>query len=296
MTDTITRKFFEIVAAGRANTKDEWREYLQALHAELPHANELFTLLRRFTGETSYAVLARAAARAGANQVLDIGCGDGNLIEDLLDLLPKDAQITAIDTCAAEIEIAKNRFAHEPRVRLDVGDARALPYEPFSFDCVLAHQFLNLVPDVGEVLEQIKRVLQPGGRLILIANRGWRADQTATWMLLHHAAMEVVTAQYPNFLWPTMGDRRIYNEEGIEQIFQESGGWDLRSLSMETFSTSAMLAPDRIAAFYNRLYLFGTAPEKHRILAAVEARACELATGERLEIDLPFRLVRIRKL
>lgn len=292
---SVTAKFFEIVANGRLNTAEEWQEYLEAFHSELPHANELFTLLRRYSGETSYGVLAKAVAGTGASRILDIGCGDGNLVDELLRVLPDSAWVTGIDSNQTEIEMTRARFAGESRTQFDVGDARALPYRDASFGCVAAHQFLNLFPKIRPVLGEIERVLEPGGTLALIANRGWRKDQTANWMLMHQAAMAVLTERHPNFVWPLMGDMRVYREDGIAEIFEESPVWDTHTLSIETFNTRALMSPQQVAAIYNRLYLFATIPDRKPILAAVERRARELGSHDLVEIDLPFRLVLVQK-
>src|SRR5579872_699251 len=184
---TGTASFFQIAADGRLNTPEEWHDYFQAFHAELPHANELFTLLRDYAGLSTYRVLAQAAAAPAPRTVLDLGCGDGNLLEELLDATDEGVRIDGIDISEAEIAIAANRFAGEERITLRVADARSLPYESASFDCVVAHQFLNLFPDIAGVRSEAERVLRPGRTLSFVANRGWRDDQTATWMVLHHA-------------------------------------------------------------------------------------------------------------
>ncbi|MBV8490291.1 MAG: class I SAM-dependent methyltransferase [Candidatus Eremiobacteraeota bacterium] len=296
MSEAALAKFFEIAAAGRTNTPAEWYEYLEAFHAELPYANEIFTLLRRFSGETSYAVLAKAVVSTGATRILDAGCGDGNLEEELMPQLPPDAQVVGIDCSEAEITISRNRFLAEPRVRFDVGDVRTMPYADESFDCVTAHQFLNLFPTIKPILDGIGRALRAGGDFIFVANRGWRSDQTASWQLLNQAALAVIKEMHPAFVWPLMGDMRIYREEEISQIFEESGGWDLDTFSIQPFNTSALMAPYQVAAIYNRLYLFATVPEKKRVLEAVEKRAQELAVDGLVQVDLPFRLMRIKRL
>jgi ubiquinone/menaquinone biosynthesis C-methylase UbiE len=290
-----TGTFFEIAASGRINTAREWQDYLNAFHSQLPHANELFTLLQRHSGETSYAVLANAVAAFGASRVLDLGCGDGNLVDELLRRLPQTARVTGADSSETEIRMTRDRFADDRRASFDVADAAALLYGDASFDYVAAHQVLNFFPEIRPVLSEVERVLKPGGELGLIATRGWRKDQTANWQLLNHAALAVIQAEHPQFVWPLMGDQRIYREDGIAEIFEESKVWDIHTLSIETFNTRALMSPKQVAAIYNRLYLFATMPEKKRVLQAVETRARELAAYDIVEIDLPFRLVRIRK-
>lgn len=159
---------------------------------------------------------------------------------------------------------------------------------------MVAHQFLNFLPEVQPYLSEIARVLKPGARLLFVANRGWQHDRSANWIKLNDAAFERVKAQYPNVVWPRMGDKRFYEEDGIRQIFRESGCFDTETLSIGSFTSSTFMSPDRIAALYNRLYFYALMREKKSVLDAVMARAEELAKGGLVEISLPFRLVSIR--
>lgn len=287
--------FFATAASGRATTVQQWHRYLEAFHAQLPRANGLFILLRTPAGKTSYSVLAHAVAASGAASVLDLGCGEGNLLDDLRDALRPDASIVASDISGESLDLARERHGTDPRIRFVQADLRALPFGDGAFDCVAAHQVLNLFPDIDAALGEVARVLRPGGELLFAANRGWRGDRAANWIVLHEAAMEEMRKIYPDFVWPRMGDPRVYAEDGIAGIFAGRPEWDSQSLSIKTFYTSASMTPDRIAATYNRLYIFGTAPERDRILAAVERRAKELAHGDTVAIELPFRVIRIRK-
>ena len=284
----------EIAASGRTNTSEEWTTYFRSFHELLPNANDLFTILKTRSSDTSYTMLAKAVA-SSTRTVLDLACGDGNLIEELLAQLPAATNIYAIDISRAETQIAQQRFRDEPRVDIRTGDAAALPYENAFFDCVLAHQFLNFLPDVHPYLNEVARVLKPGSRLLFVANRGWQNDREAIWIKINDAAFAAIREIYPNLVWPRMGDMRFYSEEGIREIFAESGRFDLDTMSIGSFSSAALMTPDRVAAVYNRLYIYGLIPEKKKILEAVTARAQELATrGDLVELTLPFRLVSIR--
>jgi ubiquinone/menaquinone biosynthesis C-methylase UbiE len=284
----------EIAAAGRANTPDEWTAYFHAFHEALPNANDLFTILKTRSNDTSYTIVAKAVSST-AREVLDLACGDGNLIEELLAHVSRTALIHGVDISSAETRIAERRFHDEPRVEIRTGDAAALPYADASFDCVIAHQFLNFLPDIHPYLNEIARVLRPGARLLFVANRGWQHDRDATWIKINDAALAAIRDLYPKFVWPKMGDMRMYDEEGIHAIFSESRRFDMNTISIGSFTSSALMTPDRVAAVYNRLYLYGLIPEKKRILEAVTARAQELATrGDLVELSLPFRLVTVR--
>jgi ubiquinone/menaquinone biosynthesis C-methylase UbiE len=53
-------------------------------------------------------------------------------------------------------------------VDLQVGDAQALPFEDERFDTVLATLALCTIPDEGAAISEARRVLRPGGRLVLL--------------------------------------------------------------------------------------------------------------------------------
>jgi len=101
---------------------------------------------------------------AGLN-VLDVGCGDGQLGA----LLARaGAKVSAIDPDARMLDAARRNFATAGvSVALDRGSVEALPYQIDSFDIVLAVTLLCLVRDPQAAIIQMARVLKPGGRLVL---------------------------------------------------------------------------------------------------------------------------------
>lgn len=95
-------------------------------------------------------------------RVLIVGCGTG------LDLahLPTGAAITALDLHPANIKRTKARaraLGHDVNAR--VGDAESLPFADDSFDAVLLHLLLAVVPDPHAVAAEAARVLEADGRV-----------------------------------------------------------------------------------------------------------------------------------
>ena len=94
-------------------------------------------------------------------RVLIDGCGTGLDLE----LLPRDCQITAIDLTPAMVEKTKARAAAlGMNVDARVMDAAHLDFADESFDCVVLHLILAVVPDPHATASEAARVLRRGGR------------------------------------------------------------------------------------------------------------------------------------
>lgn len=95
-------------------------------------------------------------------RVLIVGCGTGLDLE----LLPRHAQITAVDLTPAMVEKTRARAAAlGMNVDARVMDAAKLEFDDGSFDCVLLHLILAVVPDPYSTSREAARVLRRGGRV-----------------------------------------------------------------------------------------------------------------------------------
>ena len=110
--------------------------------------------------------------RPQAPRVLDLGCGPGVSAFALSERIGADAEIVGIDLASRMIARARERHrrehGHLGNVRFEVADATQLPFADHSFDVAVGHSFLYLVQDRAAVLREIRRVLVPGGVLVLM--------------------------------------------------------------------------------------------------------------------------------
>jgi SAM-dependent methyltransferase len=124
------------------------------------------------------------AARLGLGSVhdaLDVGCGQGHWTRLVARMLSADARIVGVDREPAWVERAATLA--DARTRFTCGEAEALPFPDASFDLVTCQTLLIHVRDPGAVIAEMRRVLRPGGRVLLCepnnlagACSGWAAQ------------------------------------------------------------------------------------------------------------------------
>jgi SAM-dependent methyltransferase len=118
---------------------------------------------RDVEGEDPRELAFDAVAEVEPAEVLEVGCGPGELAERIGREL--GATVVAIDQSEQMVELALARG-----VDARVGDVQDLAFGDDSFDCVVAAWMLYHVSDLHRGLDEPRRVLRPGGRLVAVTN------------------------------------------------------------------------------------------------------------------------------
>ncbi len=116
-------------------------------------------------------VLALLAPRPG-ERVLDVGSGPGFLVASLADAVGRRGAVRGLDPSPPMNAVARELTAGRQWVRIDEGDALSLPYPDATFDVVVSTQVYEYVADVPAALAQVRRVLRPTGR-VLVLDTDW---------------------------------------------------------------------------------------------------------------------------
>jgi len=109
------------------------------------------------------------ALRPG-EQVLDLGSGPGFLAAEMADEVGPDGAVCGIDPSVAMLALAAGRSGAAVEYR-QAGAGR-IPYPDGTFDAVVSTQVFEYLEDVLGALAEVRRVLRPGGR-VLVVDTDW---------------------------------------------------------------------------------------------------------------------------
>lgn len=99
--------------------------------------------------------------------IVDLGCGPGFMSEELARAVGQDGQVIALDPAEPMCEVARDKLAGLPQAQVMSGQADQIPLPASSADAIVAVQVMEYVPDLAAAFTEFRRVLKPGGRIVL---------------------------------------------------------------------------------------------------------------------------------
>jgi len=166
------------MSVDKSNLKERVRAFWQANPCGVkfadaaPGTRHFYELVEahRYTKEWH---IPEAADFAGARglKVLEIGCGLGT---DGAQFAEAGADYTGVDLTEAAVELARRRFElFNLPGSFQTADAENLAFPDASFDLVYSHGVLHHTPETEKAIQEIHRVLRPGGRaVVMLYHRG----------------------------------------------------------------------------------------------------------------------------
>lgn len=149
--------------------------------------------------------------------LLDVGCGTGEDVLALADLVAPGGRVLGLDRSATMLEEARRRVGDRPDVGFREGDAADLPLPDADLDGARAERVLLHVDDPAAVVREMLRVVRPGGRVV-VAEPDWStlvidAPDPATGRVVAGAASA-------RFRSPFVGQtlRRLLRQAGAEDV------------------------------------------------------------------------------
>ncbi len=182
-------------------TGNERARYVQSMFTRIAARYDLMN--RLMTGGQDIAwrrQVIRLARLAPGDRLLDLGAGTGDLSREALAQQPQARVVTADFTL--EMMRAGQRLGPLPWT---AADALCLPFPDQSFQAVVSGFLMRNVSDVNQALREQYRVLQPGGRIVILDTTRPRRNVLSPFIWLH---MHVVIPTLGGLL---TGVREAYN-------------------------------------------------------------------------------------
>src|ERR1700724_3023789 len=160
--------------------------------------------------------LLRAAHVAVGMHVLDIATGTGLSAEAALATVGPTRHIMAADVSPAMVEKARERLGKAPNALVSVEDGQALSFADSSFDVVLCNLGLMFFPDPVRGLSEFRRVLRPGGRVVVSVN-------TAVERSYNHQINVIIARHMPGLAEAVTRTFALDEASRLTSLFNEAG-------------------------------------------------------------------------
>jgi ubiquinone/menaquinone biosynthesis C-methylase UbiE len=152
-----------LISNAKLNKKDVVEVYSQVVNVY-----DLWGVLTETRARDRSLVLANIS---NGESILEVAVGTGLTFRKIINTNP-DGENVGIDLTPAMLEKAKQKAARSKRsnYQLMIGDAYDLHFPNGDFDLLMNNYLFDLLPekDFGTVLQEFKRVLKPGGRLVMV--------------------------------------------------------------------------------------------------------------------------------
>ena len=218
----------------QATTKEDVQEYWESRPPGIRHtAHEYGSLLffeeverERYGDAFKYKWLKDVAEfdRHAGESVLEVGMGLGT---DILQFARGGAKVSGVDLTQNSVDTVKKRFAlYGLDGNFQQSDFRHLPFEDNAFDVVYSFGVLHHSPYMDEGIEEVRRVLKPGGKaIVMLYHKGFKYyvrklfyEGVLKGKYLTHSTQEIINKNTEEF-----GDSPctlVVNREEASELFK----------------------------------------------------------------------------
>jgi ubiquinone/menaquinone biosynthesis C-methylase UbiE len=172
-------------------------------------------------------LIVRLAAPQPVDQVLDVACGAGFLVSAFA---RHAARIEGVDLSGTMLKEAEQhaRMLGHANTAFRKADSAALPFEDQTFTIVTCKLALHYFPDPGHSIAEMKRVLKPGGRIVMVD----RVSSESHLQQEYHNRIEKLRTPSKTKVYATSEIRSLLEQQGLEiehvrdyEQFQDVDEW-----------------------------------------------------------------------
>lgn len=174
-------------------------------------------------------VLKRMSVRK-ESKALDVCCGTGDWAISLAEAVGDQGDVVGLDFSQNMLSVAKEKKEglNLKQLRLIQGNAMDLPFAENSFDYVTIGFGLRNVPDYMTVLEELHRVVKPGGSVVCLETSqptmfGFRQLYYVYFRFIMPLIGRIFAKSYKEYSWLQESAKNFPNKKELQQMFLEAG-------------------------------------------------------------------------
>ena len=210
----------------RIATPDGKRRFVRAIFSTIADRYDFITVVLSYGQDRRWKrrLIDLAAPRPDA-RALDLATGTGDIA---FALAARGAGVIGLDITFRMIELARNKRGAGRTPSFLVGDMLALPFPSGSFDVVTTGYGLRNVPNLAAAIDEIERVLAPGGQLLSLdfnrpANRVVRSAYLAYLTVVGATLGWVLHRDADTYRYIPASIRQYPGAEAVAQMFEARG-------------------------------------------------------------------------
>lgn len=139
----------------------------------MDYTEDLAILQQRAAATSAYQERRQACLRfckpVAGEGILEVGCGSGLFLNLLAEAVGSEGTVCGLDISEDQLAAAHENCRQYGQIALQSGDILELPYNDEEFDAVVSIQTLEFVEDLDRAVDELLRVLKPGGRFLNFA-------------------------------------------------------------------------------------------------------------------------------
>jgi demethylmenaquinone methyltransferase / 2-methoxy-6-polyprenyl-1,4-benzoquinol methylase len=172
-------------------------------------------------------IMKRMNVRAGS-KALDVCCGTADWTLSLADAVGPNGEVIGLDFSENMLKIGKEKVKHLSQVKLIHGNAMELPFPDHSFDYVTIGFGLRNVPDIEQVLQEMYRVVKPGGLVVSLDTShptmiGFKQLYYFYFRFIMPLFGKMFAKSYEEYSWLNESARDFPGMEALAKMFRKAG-------------------------------------------------------------------------
>lgn len=207
-------------------------EFVHSVFSSIAHRYDFLNTALSFNRDKYWRrfAVAKCGLKPGGDG-LDVCCGTGMLAIEQARVTGLSGRVTGLDFCENMLRKAVENISRTPykdTISLVQGNALDLPFEDNTFDCATIGFALRNVPDIKKTIEEMRRVVKPGGRVVSLelAKPGAPVFKQLYYLYFNHLVPvlgRLGAGKDGPYSWLTNSLKTFPHQAEIRDIFAASG-------------------------------------------------------------------------